>query len=308
MNSDIPYPKVKTFYYIVTEGSFKKAASKLCITPGAVSQQIKDLEDRMGKKLFDRSDKRIKLTVDGSNLFNLAAPAIEQFENIVEEFEQINESLKGTVAIASYGAMSLNYLPVILNAFRRAYPQCEILLYTAAGKDVQSLVMSGKVDFGIASTQELPDDILGKKLWEFKRYFIAPLGHPLANKKALTFDDIAQAPIVMPDRRTTSGHRFFRELSNYNPDLKVTVEAADWEIVKKYVEMGFGVSVLPEIMIQANDKKRIYFRDLVSINPNAGVSEYGIIIKRGKYLSRAARELIKSFSPEYDFDSLHGSR
>lgn len=308
MNPEIPYSKVKTFYYIVTEGNFKKAANKLYVTPGAVSQQIKDLEGRLEKKLFERSDRRLKLTVDGANLFDLAAPAVEQFENIVEEFEQITGSLKGTVAIASFGAMSLNHLPLILNTFRRTYPQCEILLRTAAGKDIQSLVASGKVDFGIASTQELPEDILGRKLWEFRRYFIAPLGHPLANKKDLTAHDIAQAPIVIPDRRTMSGSRFFRELARHNPDLKVTVEAADWEIVKKYVEMGFGVSVLPEISIQANDKKRLYFRDLVEIIPESGISEYGIIIKRGKYLSHAARELIKSFCPEFNFDALHGSR
>jgi len=47
MNPEIPYSKVKTFYHIVNEGSFSKCAKKLFITPGAVSQQMKDLEDKL---------------------------------------------------------------------------------------------------------------------------------------------------------------------------------------------------------------------------------------------------------------------
>jgi hypothetical protein len=67
------------------------------------------------------------------------------------------------------------------------------------------------------------------------------------------------------------------------------VETADWGVVKKYVEMGFGVSVIPEIVIQPNDRKRLFLRDLTKIKTDSGISEYGIIIKRRKYLSRAAR-------------------
>ncbi|MBW1672365.1 MAG: LysR family transcriptional regulator [Deltaproteobacteria bacterium] len=308
MNPEIPYSKVKTFYHIVNEGSFSKSAKKLFITPGAVSQQIKDLEDRLGKKLFERSEKKLKLTTDGANFFDLVAPAIEQFENVVDEFEQISGLLKGTVSVASFSIMSINYLPVTFNAFKTKYPHCEIILYTAAGADIHSMVISGRVDFGIASTQKLPAELMGKTLWQFKRYFIAPLRHPLATMAPLTANDIAQAPLVMPDRRTVSGNRFFRELESHNRKLKVTVEAADWQVVKKYVEMGFGVSVIPEIAIDPSDRNRLFLRDLVEIMPEAGVSKYGIVIKRRKYLSRAAKELIKSFCPEFNFDALQGSK
>lgn len=308
MNPEIPYSKVKTFYNIVNEGSFIKGAKKLFITPGAVSQQIKDLEDRLGKKLFERSEKKLKLTADGATFFDLVAPAIEQFENIIEQFEQISGSLQGKVSIASFSAMSLNNLPIILNAFRTNYPKCEIILYTAAGADILSMVISGRVDLGITSTERLPEDVVGKTIWRYKRYLIAPMGHPLATKKRLSFRDIAQAQLVMPDTRTVSGNRFLREVERHNPHPKVTVEAADWEVVKKYVEMGFGISAIPEIAIRPNDRKRLFFRDLTTIRQDAGVSEYGIIVKRRKYLSRAARELIKLICPEFDFDTLHGSK
>ncbi|MGD0232728.1 MAG: LysR family transcriptional regulator [Syntrophorhabdales bacterium] len=306
MKPDISYAKLKTFYYVVTENGFKRAAAKLFVTEGAVSQQIKDLEARLGKRLFERStNRKVKLTSDGLNLFNLTAPFVEKFENIMDEFEQMSGVLTGSVRIASYGVMLLLVLPKYLNVFRNKYPECEIFLFNAVQEDIESMVMSGSVDFGIASVEDLRDGIVGNKIWEFKRYFVAPLGHPLANKKDLTFKDIAGAPVVM-NRASRSGLRFLKELERHNPNLKVTVEAGDWDVVMNYVEMGFGVSVLPEVLVRRNTGKQIYFRDLKEVDPASGVSQYGLLLRRGKYLSPAARELIKVICPEFDFNSLGG--
>ena len=75
-------------------------------------------------------------------------------------------------------------------------------------------------------------------------------------------------------------------------------------MVMKYVEMGFGVSMLPGMIIQPKDKNRLYLRDLSEVDEKGGISKYGILLKRGKYISPAAKELIRFLSPEIDFDSL----
>lgn len=300
MTMEIPYYKLRTFYLVVMEGSFKKAAARLCVTEGAVSQQIKDLEVRLGKKLFHRSSRNLTLTTDGLNLFNLVAPIINRFEIILDEFDRMSGTVKGKIKIASYGAILLNVLPKYLFEFRKKYPECEIFLINASGKDLDSIILSEMVDFGIGSVENVSQGIIGQEVWSFKRYFIAPLGHPLTKKKKLTWSDIANTAIVMP--RPGSGSKFYKTLERYNPNLKVTVEAGAWEIVMKYVEMGFGVSIMPEVMIQEKDKKRLYFRDLCEIDPEAGVSRYGLLIKRGKYLSPASREFIKILCPQFDFN------
>jgi DNA-binding transcriptional LysR family regulator len=306
MKVEISYSRLKTFYYIATENSFKKAADKLYVTEGAVSQQIKDLEARLRKRLFERSSRKINLTPDGLNLFNLIAPIIEKVESVVDEFEQISGKLRGKVTIASFEAMLLHILPDYLNKFRNKYPECEIFLFNGTSKEIESMVLSGRVDFGIGSTEELSEEIIGKELWRFKRYFITPLGHPLSRKRRLTLQDMARVPFVMPDRASKTGHRVVKELERHNPNLRVTVEAGDWEVVMKYVEMGFGVSVLPGIVIQHRDKdkKRLCMKDLSAVDKRFGFSQYGLLVKRGKYLSPAARELIRYLSPEFNFDAM----
>lgn len=308
MKPYIPYSKIKTFFFVATERSFRKAAARLCVTEGAVSQQIKDLEARLGKRLLERSNRKSTLTPEGMDLFNLVGPIIEQFENVFDEFYQVCGKLRGNVSVVSFGAMLVRVLPRHLLEFKEKFPECEVFLYSASGKDIESLVLSGSVDFGVGPVDELPEPIVGQEIWKYKRYFIAPLGHPLAKKKHLTFKDIAEVPVVAPSRTSASGRRFLKALERYNPNLKVTVEAGEWEVVMTYVEMGFGVSVLPEIMIQPRLRKRLFLRELSEIEEGAGFSRYGVLLKKGKHVSPAARELIKMLAPHFDFSALNQAK
>jgi DNA-binding transcriptional LysR family regulator len=300
MQPEIPYSKLKTFYYVAVNKSFRKASLSLYVTEGAVSHQIKDLESRLEKKLFERSNKKTILTPEGEDLFTLITPIIERLENVVDEFQEKSGVLRGKIRIASFEAMLLHIFPTYLDQFRKAFPECEILLFSVAGKQLRSMLLSGEVDLGFGSIENLSDGIVARELWQFDRYVITPLGHPLSKKKQMTIHDVAKYPIVMPDKEGTSGQALDRKLRTHNPSLKVTVEAGNWDVVMKYVELGFGVSVLPAICENAKDNDRIYLRPASDI---LGYSRYGILLKKGKYITPAARALIRFLSNDFDFDS-----
>ena len=301
MQPEIPYSKLKTFYYVAINKSFRKASLNLFVTEGAVSHQIKDLGSRLGKKLFERSNKRTELTPDGANLFSLIAPIIERLENVVDEFQEKSGVLRGEIRPASFEAMLLHIFPTYLDQFRNEFPECEIRLFSVSGRQIRSMVLSGEVDLGVGSVENLPEKIVGRELWQFDRYIITPLGHPLSKKKQMTIHDIARYPIVMPGKGDTSCQALDRKLRTHNPNLRVTVEAGNWEVVAKYVELGFGVSVLPGICENAKDNDRIYLRPSSDI---LWYSRYGILLKKGKYVSPAARALIKSLSKDLNVSSL----
>jgi DNA-binding transcriptional LysR family regulator len=301
MVPEIPYSKLKVFYYVAVNSSFKKAAISLYITEGAVSQQVRNLEQLCGKRLFERSSRKVALTPDGLNLFNLFAPVVEKLETIGVEFERITGKLRGNVKVASFEAMLLYVFPKYFEKFRNTYPECEITLFNVSGRQIRSMVLSGEVDFGIGSVEALPNEIMGKELWNYERYLVAPLGHPLSRQKRLTLEDITGHSIIVPDKEG-GGRRLVDKLLQFNPNLKVTMEAISWEVVMKYVELGFGVSIVPAIVIQPKDRKRLYIRNMSSLDERIGFSRYGILIKKVKYLSPAAKELIRFLSPDFDFD------
>ena len=249
----------------------------------------------------------VKLTLEGERLFKLAAPVIEEFENIGDEFAKIRGTLRGEAKIVSFGPMLSNVLPKILMEFRAKHPESEIFLFTGSANDIQSMVLSRTVDFGIGSMDELPEGIIGTEVWRSKRYLITPRDHRFVRRKNLSVKDLADVSIVMPNMASHTGELLLKELKRYNPNPKITVEASDWELVMRYVEMGFGISWLPEIVLQPQDKKRVHFKDfgeIEGVQPPDRVSRYGLLIRKGGYPSPIARELIKILCPEFDFDAL----
>ncbi|MCL5406774.1 MAG: LysR family transcriptional regulator [Deltaproteobacteria bacterium] len=299
MQVDISYSRLKTFYYVATNRSFKTAALKLSVTEGAVSQAIKDLESKLETRLFDRSSRSVNLTAIGQNLFAIVAPVIEQLDHVVEEFEESKGRIYGKVKVASFEVMLLTVFPQRLNIFNTTYPECEVILYNTSGQQLRSMVTNGDVDFGIGSLNNLPDDIIGEEILQCDRCLITPLRFFKFRKKRVTLDDIAQHSIVVPDEGGsggTGGKAAIDKLRAINPNLKVSMEAAGWHVVMKYVELGFGISFLPEIALQ-QDHKSLF---CIPVSHLIGNSRYGILLKRGKYHSPAARKLMSFFLPDFD--------
>ena len=87
-------------------------------------------------------------------------------------------------------------------------------------------------------------------------------------------------------------------LRSCNPELKVVMEAINWEVIIKYVEMGIGISIVPEIMLTPAAKKRLFYRSLSESEKRLGFSRYGILLMKDKYLVPGAQEFIRLLSPE----------
>lgn len=276
----------------------RKAAQVLYVTEGAVSQQIADLERRLRRKLFVRLHRKTTLTPDGINLLKLVAPLVERCENIGLEFERIAGTLKGEIRIASWTGMVLHVLPEYVKQFKATYPECDIILYNVSNKEILSMVLSGEADVGIGSMQDLPPEIAGWELWHFKRCCIAPLGHPLSKLKHVTLNDLAKYPFILADRGAAGGAYQEALLRACNPDLKVVMEAVNWEVVLKYVEMGIGVSIVPEIVLQPEDKKVLFSRSMSESEKRLGYSRYGILLMKGRYLVPGVQEFIRLLSPD----------
>jgi DNA-binding transcriptional LysR family regulator len=294
---DIPYSKLKVFYFVARYGNYKRAASELYITQGAISQQLRDLEQRLGKELLDKSSRKTLLTPDGVTLYNLIAPLVEKCETIPLEFQRLSGRISGKVKIATWTGMLLYVLPDYIGRFRTTYPECDLVLFNISSKDIRSMILSGEADFGIGSMQSLPADIVGHELWRFNRGCVFPLDHPLSKLKKVGLDDMARYPIVIIDKGGPGGQQLENILRECNPDLKVSMETTSWEVALKYVELGIGVSMCPEIVIRPKDRKRIRFYNMSDLG-KVGFARHGVLIKKGKYLSPAAKEFIKFLSPD----------
>lgn len=133
-----------TFITVAKHQSFTKASKKLHLTQGAVSIQIKQLEEELGFKLFKRETRQIFLTQEGQDLLSVVEPAIKQIQTKVESIR--SKGLDGTLTVTTLPSFASKWLIPRLMQFQRLYPEIDLRIHTS---DHLVDFVSDKVDCAI---------------------------------------------------------------------------------------------------------------------------------------------------------------
>jgi LysR family glycine cleavage system transcriptional activator len=145
MTSLVSFGALRTFIEIGRQGSIKRAAQELNVTPGAVSQQVKALEARFGVQLLERGNREVKLSAHGLRLFGKVAPAFEQIDAAVQLFEDRRPEPRSLV-VSTTPSFAACWLTPRLGGFAAQHPEIEIRVETSV--QLADLA-SGMVDVAI---------------------------------------------------------------------------------------------------------------------------------------------------------------
>ena len=286
--------QLRAFCYAAQAHSMSKAAEQMFLSQPSISLLVQSLEKDLGARLFERQGPKIRLTMEGRALLDLALPLVEGLETLPESFrERCGNQVTGSLNIAAGESTTLYLLPSVVNRFAGLFPQITVNLHNATGSDSLALLRSGTVDFAVGPVLQVPDDILFTPLFAFETMLITPLQHPLADRKKVTLQDIEPYPLIMPPRTMSTRALIDIVFLQHHLSYKVQMEAGGWEVIKKYVEMGLGISIVASICLTGKEK-------LVKIPLRGYFPErsFGLILRRGKSISPAARKFIELLSPE----------
>ncbi len=299
-NPDIFYKEnrlktLRAFCKTVETGNISAAAEKLFLSQPTVSLQIKALEKELGAKLFDRHGPRIDLTPEGQVLYELARPLIEDFERLDEKFHAQFERLEGgELHIAAGETVILHMLPEHVRRFSETYPRVQITLHNVTGRAGMEKLQAGEADFAVGSMQRSHEDFFYRPILTYDLMLIMPPDHPLAGKDGISLEDIAQYGLILPPRHLSTWKMVRKVFRDNGLEMKVALETGGWEVVKKYVKLGMGISIVSGLALEGEDQLvkvplRRYFRP----------RSYGIIIRKGRYLSRQAKLFIGMIDPRF---------
>ncbi len=299
-NPDIFYKEnrlktLRAFCKTVETGNISAAAEKLFLSQPTVSLQIKALEKELGAKLFERQGPRIRLTPEGEIFYDLARPLVEDFERLDEKFHAQFERLEdGELHIAAGETVILHMLPAQVRRFSETYPRIRVTLHNVTGRAGMALLQSGEADFAVGSMHETHRDYFYRPITTYDLMLIAPPDHPLAGREGVSLEDIAQYGLILPPRRLSTWKMVEEVFRARGLELKVALETGGWEVVKKYVRLGMGVSIVSGLALEGEEQLvkiplRRFFRP----------RSYGVIVRRSKYLSRQARLFIGMIDPRF---------
>jgi len=292
--------QMRAFCQVVRSGSITVAAQKLFLSQPSITLQIQALERELKATLFERRGPTLKLTPDGEALYALAEPLVQGVDGLHANFEAQHGRLEtGELNIGAGESTILYILPEVVSRFTKAYPGIHLRLHNVTGRDGLKMLKSDEIDCAVGSMLDVPDDITYQPLVTFDPVLIVPIGHPLAKKKKVTLQEISQYGLILPPRHLSTWGVVKYVFQQHNLAFKVTLEAGGWEVIKKYVELGMGISIVTDICLTGQEK-------LVSITladyfPQRG---YGLVLRKGKFMSPQANRFVELLLETYRENAL----
>ncbi len=287
---------LRAFIQTARAGSVSAAADKLFLSQPSVSQQIRALEDGLDTVLFERHGPRMQLTPAGKALLEMARPLVDRLDALPDDFAKRYGSLdSGEVRIAAGESTIMHLLPALLTRFRNKHPGIFVHLHNVSGADGLGMIRDDEVDFAVGSMLQVPDDIDYRPIYRFNPVLIMNPDHPLSRKRKLTLADISPYGLILPPRRRTTYQLVDVVFQKHRLPFRVTLEVGGWEVIKRYVSLGLGISIVTSICITQADRERLLVRDMSDYFPQRS---YGVVMRRGAYLSPQAERFIDLISPE----------
>jgi DNA-binding transcriptional LysR family regulator len=280
--------QLRGFCYAARASSISKAAVKMQLSQPSVSLQIKALEHQLGAQLFERRGPQIELTHDGQRLLELARPLVEALDRLDENFAALRESGdRGTVNIAAGGSTIQYLLPPYVEQFTRECPQVDVRLHNVTGKAGLALLRDGEADFAVGPMFEIPPDILFHPLVTYEPKLITRRDHPLANQGRVTLKDIAKYPLILPPKNLSTHNIVESVFAEHQLDHDVKLEVGGYDVIKRYVELGLGISIVMSHCLSGAD--HLHSVPLGRYFPKR---TYGIVLRKGHTLPPAAERFV----------------
>lgn len=231
--------------------SVSRAAAKLHTSPAGISKQLKILEDTLGAVLLVRKNTRITgLTEVGQAVVPTFRRILKDVENARHIAYEVSGHGKGKLTIATTHTHASYALVPVMKRFMHDYPNVGLYLRQAAPAEIGQLVASGEVDIGIATAPlDMAPGLIQIPCYELEYSVVTPLNHPLLHVRRLTLEAISKYPFITTNPASRVG-RLVREcFATKGLTCNVVISAIDTNVAKTYVELGFGIAVLPTIAV-----------------------------------------------------------
>ena len=238
-----------TFKTILEVGSFQKAADKLGYTQSTVTFQIKQLEEELALKLFEKIGRRMELTQAGKDIMpyvDMILQGTEQISNYGKSLSEITGSLK----LAIPDSILIYNMQPFMQAFTHEAPNVQLIVNSIQSGEINPSIADGTADIGINCEKDsYPDSVVHKKLGKYKAVLVAS---PFANNNLLDFITPHQRKPISLICNEPDGY-YQLDMDKYlsekdillNPPMKVqSIEA-----VKRCVMNNLGIAVVPTYSI-----------------------------------------------------------
>jgi DNA-binding transcriptional LysR family regulator len=285
--------QLAAFCAVVERKSFSQAAERLGVTQPAVSLQIRSLEQRLGRRLLDRSGRRVEPTEAGLRLYASAQRLLALEENLLEELSGDDEgALTGALELGASTGPGGTVVPLLLCEFQELHPDLRVRLTVSDTQTVVDRVADRDLELGIVGAGRRHRGVVFEPFFRDEVVLACPTGHRFAGK-TITLEQLKSEPVIVMQEGAGVRQVIEDELRQAGArlrDLDVRLELGLQESARSAVLSGHGVTFISRLAIDADlEAGRLATARVRGLDP---VREIFLARAGGRSETRAARAFI----------------
>ncbi|MGB7023865.1 MAG: LysR family transcriptional regulator [Candidatus Acidiferrales bacterium] len=292
---------LQVFLTVARERSFSRAAEKLYRTQPAVSISVRKLEQWVGQPLFVRGTGAGTLTEAGALLVEYAERMLNLREEAKRSLEDLAGLRRGRLSLG-VNESSIHALLPALARFRRKYPKVEIAIHRVYSRDIPREILNYRLDLGIASYQPCEPSLSSAALLRDDLVFVVYPRHKLARHRSVAIRQLGEETFVAHIVASPYRERVIQLFARHRVTLRMGVELPTIESIKRFVEMGIGVAIVPRMCVQVEVERGQLVE--VRIREMRLRRDLFLIFRRDRPLSQAAKAFLGLLRPKQSPGSL----
>jgi len=284
---------LKVFVDLVDMQSFSLAAERNFVTQSAVSQQIRTLEEKFKRRLLERvrGRREVRMTAAGEVFYRECKNVLAAYDVLNESMHGLIGKISGTVKVATVYSVGLHELPPKVREFMSKFPHAKIDLEYSRTTRVIRDVLNGTVELGVVAFPEPKRGLTIVPMTSNRLVLICPPDHEFAERTRIKVKELKERDFVLFERDIPTRKATDKILKSYGIDIRKVAEFDNIETIKRSVEVGFGLAIVPHPSVV--DEERNNQLAVIELAEKDWIRPVGVVYRTDRTLSIAAKKFVQ---------------
>ena len=282
--------ELQVFLMVAKEGSFSRAAERLYRTQPAISLGIRKLEDSLGQLLFVRGSRPVRLTDAGVLLKDYAERLLNLRDEVKKGLSELEGLKRGELSLG-VNESSIHALLPALSQFREMHPGVQVRVHRMFSRDIPHEVLNYRLDVGAISYVPRDPQLQATEILKDELTLVVPLKHPLAKRREVDVEALGNETFIGHIVESPFRRRVIELFARNRTTLNMPIEMPTIESIKRFVQMGMGVAIVPRMCVQW-EIERGWMKE-VKVRQLSLPRHVYMVSRRGARLPHAAAELMR---------------
>ena len=263
-----------------------RAAKRLSVSQPNITVAIKKLEAELGIQLFERSQKQLTLTPEGTVFLNRIELALRNIQDAVLEVNDYKQLQKGTIKIGIPSMIGAYLFPKIFSGFQKKFSHLDIYLYEKGSMSIRQSLDRDELDFGIVIISNASPSLELLPMSTNQVVACVPQDSPLAQKEFFSWSDVSNSDIIMMKEGSFIRNMLLNKFKDNNIKPNIILESNQIETIKGLISSNVGMTFLLDFIVKDSPKiKMLPLEKPIFV-------DVGLAWKKDRYISKAAQSFI----------------